>query len=196
MKKALLMLVCLLLMLMPCAALAEEADALPEGYRVEDFGDFTMPVPPNAMVERYYNVPHGYIAAEITYIDMEEPAFQPYMIIWWYDNNLSAYYRHVRPLEYGKMLTKQYVEDLREDGVTVTDAKTVYGSKQGDAIYTIHSMHLAENSFYADGPHDLWIYQRFYGTYDMGTYFFEIYAPTRAHVDAIVQDVERIVYAK
>ena len=196
MKKALLMLVCLLLMLLPCAALAEEADALPEGYRVEDFGDFTLPLPPNAMMERYYNVPHGYIAAEITYTDLEEPAFQPYMIIWWYDNNLSAYYRHVRPLEYGKMLTKQYVEDLREDGVTVTDAKTVYGSKQGDAIYTIHSMHLAENSFYADGPHDLWIYQRFYGTYDMGTYFFVIYAPTRAHVDAIVQDVERIVYAK
>lgn len=196
MKKALLMLVCLLLMLLPCAALAEEADALPEGYRVEDFGDFTMPVPPNAMVERYYNVPHGYIAAEITYIDMEEPAFQPYMIIWWYDNNLSVVCNRVHPLDYAKALTDQYVEGLREDGVTVTDVKTVYGMRKGNVTYTLRSMHLAENSFYADGPHDLWIYQRFYGTYDMGTYFFEIYAPTRAHVDAIVQDVERIVYAK
>lgn len=195
MKKALLMLVCLLLML-PCAALAEEADALPEGYRVEDFGDFTLPLPPNAMMERYYNVPHGYIAAEITYIDMEEPAFQPYMIIWWYDNNLSVVYSRVHPLNYAKSLTEQYVEGLREDGVTVTDVNTVYGMRKGNVTYTLRSMHLAENSFYADAPHDLWIYQRFYGTYDMGTYFFEIYAPTRAHVDAIVQDVERIVYAK
>ena len=193
MKKLLVLLACLLLVL-PVAVQAEEA--LPEGWRVEDFGDFTMPIAPNAMLRKFeVNENRDYVA-EILYLDAGDPAFQPYMVIWWFDSNLSVYYERLHPLDYGKYLTADLVAAYEEDGCTVTDARTVYGMRRGQTTYTMTSMHIADNSWYANEPHDLWIYQRFYGTYDMGTYIFEIYGPTRAHVDAIVKDVEQVVYKK
>lgn len=188
---ALLLAVCLCL---PLFSQAETENALPEGYRLEEFDDFTLPVPSNGLVWRYDPETDDGWVAEIVYLDPEDPAFQPYMIIWRYPNNMSAYLRGVHPLDYGKTLTSAIVDSLKEDGCTVAAPRTVYGMCRGDVYYTMCTMRIEAGSLFAEEAHDLWVYQRYYGTYEMGTIYFEIYAPTRAHADAIIRDVEQAVF--
>lgn len=198
MKKllALALSLCLVLSLCPVFAGAEGPVELPEGYRWVDLEDLLLPVAPNAVCYPYI-VERGdeqCIVAELLYLDVEGPDFQPFMYVWWFPNNMSAYLSRVHPLDYAKQLVREVAASLREDGCTVSAAKAVYGMRRGDVYYMLGSMHIAEGSIYADGPHDLWVYQRWYGTYEMGTYYFEIYGPTRAHVEAIVKDVEQVVF--
>lgn len=203
MKKlfAMLLALCLLASLCPVGALAEAAPELPEGYvwKLMD-GHFLLPVAPNADVYFYEpDMPEDSaqrIVAEVVYWDADGLAFDPFMVVWWFPNNMSAYFSRVHPLDYAKELTKEIAGSLREEGCTVQDARAVYGMRRGDVYYMLCSMHVAEGSYYADGPHDLWVYQRWYGTYDMGTYYFEIYGPTRESVEAIVKDVELVVFGE
>lgn len=198
MKKLLVLLLtlCLLLSLCPVFVGAEESAELPEGYRWEDMGDFLLPVAPNAILRPYAFVggEEQAIVAELLYLDLEDPDFQPYMVVWWFPNNMSAYLSKVHPLDYAKLLTKELAGSLREAGSTVEEARAVYGMRRGGVFYMLCTMNVTEGSSFTDGPHELWVYQRWYGTYDMGTYYFEIYAPTREHVDAIIRDVEQVVF--
>lgn len=199
MKKllALLLSLCLMAALLPAfAAAEEELPELPEGYRWENMGDFLLPVAPNAIFYPYAPGESDSIVAELLYLDVTDPDFQPFMYIWWMPNNMSAYLKRVHPLDYAKELTKVLSKDLTEMGCTVEAGKAVYGMCRNDVFYMLCSMHIADGSIYADVPHDLWVYQRWYGTYDMGTYYFEIYGPTRESVEAIVKDVEQVIYVQ
>ncbi|MBQ7849026.1 MAG: hypothetical protein IJ343_04830 [Clostridia bacterium] len=184
-----LLTICLLL---PVFALAETA-AAPEGH-LEDFADFTMSVSRNGMIWRYNKEKDDGLVAEIVYVDVESPSFQPYLLIHWFPNNMSAYLKGVHPLNYAKQLWKDIENTYKEADMVLSGSKVVYGQKKGDTFYCLSTCHVDENSWYCEEPHDLWVYQRFYGTYDMGTYYFEIYAPTRAHVDAIVKDLDTVEY--
>lgn len=191
MKKlmSILLLACLLL---PFAAFAEDA-AAPVHPEV-DFTDFTMPVPSDAAIEWYDREKDDGLVAMITYPGDKEQAFEPYMFVWWFPNNMSAYLKRVHPLDYAKSLTAEVADSWREDGYTVTDEKAVYGMRRGDVYYMLGSMHVLWDGYFVKEEYDLWVYQRYYGTYDMGTYYFEIYGPSRAAVEAIVRDVEQVVY--
>lgn len=197
MKKllALLLTLCLLTALLPALSIAEEdLPELPEGYRWEDMEDFLLPVAPNAIIYRYEPAESDTIVAELLYLDGTDPDFQPFMVVWWFPNNMSAYLKRVHPLDYAKELTKHLSKDLTELGCTVENAKAIYGMCRNDVFYMLCTMSITVGDYFADGPHDLWVYQRWYGTYEMGTYYFEIYGPTRQHVDAIVKDVEQVVF--
>ena len=192
MMKKLVSLLLALCLLLPAMALGE--GGFPENRRAEEFDDFTLPVAPNAILYRCEPDEDDRRVAELIYLDIMDPAFQPFMVIWWFPNNMSAYYNRLHPLNYGRSLTDNIVADLRESGCTVTDPTTVYGMRKGSIFYTLCSMHIAQDSIYADEAHDLWVYQRYYGTYEMGTYFFEIYAPSREHIEAIIPDLEAVVF--
>lgn len=182
-------------LLLPVTALAEES-ALPEGWRVEDFGDFTMPLPKEAIVFRYDpEVDDGWLA-EIVFLDTDTESYLPYIGITWMKSNMSAYYKNFHPLDYAQILTKNAKEAWTEDGMVISEAKTIYGQKRGDIFYCMDYMRIESGGWLWNGPHDIWYYQRYYGNYQMGTYIFEVYAPTRAQVEEIIPCLEQIVYLK
>lgn len=182
-------------LLLPVTALAEEP-ALPEGWRVEDFGDFTMPLPKEAIVFRYDpEVDDGWLA-EIVFLDADTESYLPCVSICWMESNLSAYYKTVHPLDYAKVLTKDIHQAWLEDGMVISGAQAVYGQKRGDIFYSLSYLSIESGGWLWNGPHDVWFYQRYYGNYQMGTYIFEIYAPTRAQVEEIIPCLEQVVYLK
>lgn len=195
MLKKIITILLLAALLLPVTAFAEEP-ALPDGWRVEDFGDFTMPLPKEAIVFRYDpEVDNGWVA-EIVLLDADTESYLPYIGITWMASNMSAYYRTVHPLDYAKALTKNTKEAWTEDGITISEAKTIYGQKRGDVFYCMDYMRVEDGGWLWEGPHDIWYYQRYYGNYQLGTYIFEIYAPTRAQVEEIIPYVEQVTYLK
>lgn len=184
MKKWLTMLLILCAVCLPVMALAETAAELPEGWRVEDFGDFTLPLPPNAWVYRYEKEGNNCRVAEIVSLELDG-AFSPYVTIGWYYQNMSEYYKNAHPLRLGRYTVDSLADAYRDAGCTVTDVTTVYGVRRGRANITLGSMNMPEGSPFADEAHELWFYERFEGTYAMGTYFFEVFAPTREQAEEI-----------
>lgn len=194
MKKLLILFICLCLL--PLCAAAEDAQTIPEGYRMEDFGDFTMPVAPNALVYHYDKDEEDGYAADIVYLDLSCEHFAPYVVVWWRPNNMSAYLKGVHPLDYAKALRDELKQGWMEQGMSIVDMEAVYGQKKGDTLTCMVSCRVEENSAFCNDAHELWMVQRYYGTYDMGTYYFEIYAESRAWADRIIEDLDRIVYKK
>lgn len=191
MKKLLALLVCLCLL--PLCALAEEA-SIPEGYRLEDFGDFTMPIASNAVVFRHDRAAEDGYFADIYYIDVLAKDFAPYITIWWRANNMTELTKHWHPLDYAKVLRKDVVELWTEAGMIISSSDTVLSQKKGDVLTAMVTCRVEENSWFADAPHDVWLVQRQFGTYTMGTYYFEIYAQSREDAEALLADIDRVVY--
>lgn len=191
MKKMLVLLVCLCML--PLCAAAEE-QSIPEGYRMQDFGDFTMPIAPNALVRHYNGDKEDGYVAEILYLDLSCEHFASYIDISWVPNNISAYLKGAHPLDYAKALRDQAVAGWREEGVTVTSPQAIYGQKKGDTLTCMISCRMEENSWFCKEAHDLWMVQRYFGTYEMGTYYFNIYAESREDADALLKDIDRVVY--
>ena len=191
MKKLLALLVCLCLL--PLCALAEEA-SIPEGYRLEDFGDFTMPIAPNAVVFRHDRAAEDGYFADIYYIDVLAKDFAPYITIWWRANNMTELTKHWHPLDYAKALRKDVVELWTEAGMIISSSDTVLSQKKGDVLTAMVTCRVEENSWFADAPHDVWLVQRQFGTYTMGTYYFKIYAQSREDAEALLADIDRVVY--
>lgn len=192
MKKLLMLLVCLCLL--PVFAAAEDAQTIPEGYRMEDFGDFTMPIAPNALVRHYDKDAEDGRAAEIIYLDLSCEYFSPYIIVTWHPNNMTEYLRGWHPLNYAKALKDDVVDGWRAEGMTITSSEAVYGQKKGNTVTSMISCRIEKNSWFSSKAHDLWMVQRYFGTYDMGTYYFEIFAESREDADALIKDIDRIVY--
>lgn len=191
MKKLLALLVCLCLL--PLCALAEEA-SIPEGYRLEDFGDFTMPIAPNAVVFRHDREAEDGYFADIYYFDVLAKDFAPYITIWWRANNMTELTKHYHPLDYAKALRKDLVDMWTEAGMVISSSEAVLGQKKGDVLTAMVTCRAEENSWFADAPHDVWMVQRQFGTYTMGTYYFEIYAQSREDAEALLADIDRVVY--
>lgn len=192
MKKLLVIMLCLCMQ--PVWGCAEEA--IPEGYRVENFGDFTLPVAPNALVTRYDKETEDGFVARIRYLDLSCEYFAPLVDVYWKPTNMSAYLKGAHPLKYADALRMNTMEAWKEIGVVIQDSKTVHGTVRDGVFTALFSCHIAENSFLSSRPHDLWSVQRFYGTYDMGTYYFEVYAESREWADRIVEDLDRIAYVR
>ena len=147
MKKLLALLVCLCLL--PLCALAEEA-SIPEGYRLEDFGDFTMPIAPNAVVFRHDRAAEDGYFADIYYIDVLAKDFAPYITIWWRANNMPELPKHWHPLDYAKVLRKDVVELWTEAGMIISSSDTVLSQKKGDVLTAMVTCRVEENSWFAD----------------------------------------------
>lgn len=194
MKRLLILFLCLFLL--PVCAVAEAPQEVPDGYRLEDFGDFTMAIAPNAFVRHYGKDAEDGVVAQVIYLDFSCEHFAPYIVIWWHPNNMSNYLRGVHPLDYAKSLRDNVTSGWREAGMTITAPNAVYGQKRGDVLTCMVSCRIEENSWFSDDAHDLWMVQRFFGTYDMGTYYFEIYAESREDADALIKDIDRVVYKK
>ena len=191
MKKLLALLLCLCLL--PLCAAAEETE-IPDGYRMVEFEDFQMPVAPNALVRHYDKTEEDGYVAEILYLDLSAEHFAPYIIIWWRPNNMTEFSKYWHPLDYAKALRDDMVSIWREEGMVIASAEAVLGQKKGDVLTATVSCRIEENSWFADEAHDLWMIQRQYGTYAMGTYYFEIYAECREDADALLADIDRVVY--
>lgn len=191
MKKLLALLVCLCLL--PMCAMAETAE-IPEGYRLEEFEDFTMPIAPNAIVRHYDKAEENGYVAEILYLDLSAEYFAPYITIWWRPNNMTELTKTWHPLDYAKALRDELVDMWRDEGMVITSDRAVYGQKKGDVMTVMVNCRVEENSWFCNEAHDLWMIQRQYGTYAMGTYYFEIYAECRADADALLADINRVVY--
>ena len=194
MKRLLALLMCLFLL--PLCAVAEEAQDVPPGYRLVDFEDFTMPIAPNAIVRHYDKTAEDGVAAEILYLDLNSEHFSPYIIVWWVPNNMTEHTKHAHPLEYAKSLRDNVISGWRGEGMIVSSTKDVFGQKRGNMLTCTISCRIEENSWFADEAHDLWMVQRQYGTYAMGTYYLEIYAECREAADALLEDIDRVVYKK
>lgn len=195
MLKKIIAILLLAALLLPVTAFAEEP-ALPDGWRVEDFGNFTMPLPKEAIVFRYDpEVDDGWVA-EIVFMDTDTESYLPYASVYWIASNLSAYLQRVHPLDYAKLLTKDIKQDWSEEGMVISEAQTIYGQKRGDIFYCLCNLSIESGGWLWEGPHDIWYYQRYYGNYQLGTYIFEIYAPTRAQVEEIIPCLEQVVYLK
>lgn len=192
MKKLPVLLICLCLL--PLCALAEEGAEIPEGYRIENFGDFTLPVAPNALVTRYDTRDEDGYVAEIRYLDLSCEYFAPYVVIVWHPNNMTEYWKGWHPLDYAKQLWQNTSDAWENEGMVISTGKAVYGQKKGDVHTFMLTCCIEENSLWSSKPHDLWLVERYYGTYDMGTYFFNVYAESRAWADRILADLDRIMY--
>lgn len=192
MRKLLILFICLCML--PVFVAAEDGQDIPEGYRMEDFGDFTMPIAPNAIVRRHDPDKEDGFVAEVLYMDLSCEHFAPYIIIWRHPNNMSAYLQRAHPLDYAKSLRDNVVAGWREAGMVITSPEAVYGQKKGGTLTCMISCRIEENSWFCNEAHDLWMVQRYFGTYDMGTCYFEIYAESRADADALLRDIDRVVY--
>ncbi len=192
MKKLVVLLLCLLFL--PVVGLAEAE--IPVGYRVEDFVDFALPVPPNALVTKYdKDIDDGFVA-DIRYLDLTCEKFASRIWISWMPNNMSAYLKGAHPLQYAKQLAKDVRKMMEEDGISVSLSEAIWGKKTGDAFTSLVHFQIEADGWFSSKPHDLWMVQRFYGTYDMGTYCFEAFAESRERVETILLDFDRIVYSE
>lgn len=191
MKKLLTLLLCMLLL--PAWALAEET-AIPEGYRVVDFGDFTLPIAPNALVTHYDKDEEDGYVAEIRYLDLSCKQYAPLVVINWSPNNMSAYLKGAHPLKYADSLRQNTVDTWTADDMVISEHKTIHGTVRNGQFTALFYCRMEDNGFLTTKPHDLWLVQRFYGTYDMGTYYFDVYAESREWADRIIEDLDRIAY--
>lgn len=194
MKKLMVLLMCMCMCLPTAFAAVEDEQPIPEGYRMEDFADFTMPIAPNAIVRHYDKNAEDGVVAEILYLDLTCEHFSPYIIVCWRPNNMTELTKYWHPLEYAKVLRDDLLNIWRGEGMVVSSAEAVHGQKKGSVLTAFVSCRIEENSWFADGAHDLWMVQRQYGTYAMGTYYFEIYAECREDADALLADIDRVVY--